>query len=78
MTNKKITHRVMNYQTGDSLTGRPSAELIAESEAESSGTGAVPAYRDESGVWQYVEPSDEDRMSRLGHDVITVWTEVRS
>jgi len=69
------TYRVLSYQTGDNLVGVPSPELVRESEDERTGTGAVPAYCDEHGVWQYVLPCDEDAFVRAGHDVISVWTE---
>lgn len=66
--------RVMNYMTGDRLPGRPSSELVRESAKID--TGAVPAYRDERDVWQYVAPSERDFYRRHhGIDVITVWVD---
>lgn len=70
-------YRVMSYKTGNRLKGAPSDKLVEESFAdqERRGTGAVYAYQDRDGVWQYVKPSDEDRIRRQGYDVITVWVE---
>ena len=68
--------RVMNYDTSEELDGKPSRELIEESEADVSGTGAVPAYRDEAGVWQYVPPSFVDFYEKHhGIQTITVYVE---
>ena len=47
---------VMSYADASTLDGIPSAELVHESE-RAGDTGAVPAYRDDDGVWQYVQPS---------------------
>lgn len=67
--------RVCNYQTGETLPGTASDELVAASEAEGS-TGAVPAYRDADGVWQYVAPSQVDHYrTQLREEVVTVYIE---
>lgn len=67
--------RVASYETSERLQGRPSAELIEASEAEGS-SGAVPAYRDADGVWQYVRPDEVEHYERqLGETVVTVYTE---
>ena len=66
--------RVNDMVTGETLTGTPSAALIEASEAEGE-TGAVAAYLDDAGVWQYVQTGDESRMERLGHAVRTVWVD---
>lgn len=70
-----MSKTVMNYQTGRELTGRPSKELARQSKAESTGTGAVLAYRDDNDVWQYVEDSEESLHKSLGHKVVTVWVD---
>jgi hypothetical protein len=68
--------RVCNYQTGSALEGEPSEALIEASAAESSGTGAVCAYRDADGVWQYVPEDEEDFYRRVrGEDVRVVWVQ---
>lgn len=61
-----MTHRVYNYITGMELDGTPSLELIEASESAGD-TGAVGAYRDENGVWQYVEEG-----SRFGTHTVYV------
>jgi hypothetical protein len=48
-------YKVYGFETDSRLEGTASPELIAKSEAEE--TGAVPAYLDGTGVWQYVQPS---------------------
>lgn len=53
--------RVCDYQTGATLDGAPSERLRNESAAERSGTGAVGAYRDDAGVWQWCDESDARR-----------------
>lgn len=64
---------VHNYDTGSELDGAPSAELVSASESVAD-TGAVPAYRDEHGVWQYVRPDEVEHCRRnLRLDVITVY-----
>ena len=68
---------VMDYETAEVLAGRASAELIEQSE-HAEPTGAVPAYRDGNGVWQYVAPSDVEHFRRnLGTETQTVYV-VRS
>ena len=64
---------VRNYDTGSTLPGTASETLARES-AAAEPTGAVPAYRDAAGVWQYVAPSDIERHVRhLGETVLTVY-----
>jgi len=62
---------VISYADAVELVGVPSDELLAASAAEES--GAVPAYLDGEGVWQYVAPSQEDFVRRHERDVITVY-----
>lgn len=67
--------RVMDYDSGDTLDGDVSDELRDES-AAADPTGAVPAYRDDAGTWQYVAPSQVEHARRnLCQDVRTVWVE---
>lgn len=67
--------RVMDYETGRAMAGRASDELVAAS-AEAEPTGAVPAYRDERGEWQYVQPSMVDQMTcTQGASIVTVYVE---
>jgi len=68
------SYTVRDYNTSDALDGEPSDELIAESEIVTD-TGTVPAYLDDSGVWQYVAPCDVDRMRSRGETVITVYVD---
>jgi hypothetical protein len=65
---------VNDYQTGAELDGDASETLAARS-AEAGDTGAVPAYRDEDGVWQYVRPDEVEQARRQGRDVRTVWVQ---
>jgi len=68
-------HTVRDYNTSVDLVGEPSPELVAESEAVTD-TGAVPAYRDEDGVWQYVAPCDVTHYRHhRGETVITVYVD---
>lgn len=68
-------YRVSDYQSGDSLPGKPSSDLVEASLSEGP-TGAVSAYRDESGVWQYVEHSEVEHYRRnLREKVRTVFVE---
>ena len=67
--------RAVAYETGARIEGTPSPELVRESNAAAP-TGAVPAYRDENGVWQYVEPSQVEHYRRnLRVEVVTVYVE---
>ena len=67
--------RVMGYDDGAVLVGAPSAQLVAES-AAAGPTGAVPAYRDDAGVWQYVEPSQVTHYeTHLRTPITTVYVE---
>jgi hypothetical protein len=64
---------VMSYETAETLEGGASEELVRESEAAEP-TGAVPAYRDTDGVWQYVAPSQVEHYRRnLRETVVTVY-----
>lgn len=66
--------RVYAYETGDVLDGAPSAQLVGESEAELSGTGAVAAYLDERNVWQHVPDALVEFVERFrGEAVLTVY-----
>ena len=70
-------YRVLNYDTGETLDGPPSPELIEESLAADP-TGAVPAFQDSVGTWQYVPPSEVDFYKhQRKEDVITVYVEER-
>lgn len=74
MTNAAST-KVMSYETGEELSGTPSDLLVRES-ARAGDTGAVAAYRDADGVWQYVPEHEADHYARqLGKDVVTVYVE---
>lgn len=70
-----MSKTVMNYQTGRELTGRPSKGLITASKGESTGTGAVLAYRDAKGVWQHVADSEKSTYTSMGHKVVAVWVQ---
>lgn len=73
----EVTDMIRKYTDGTALRGTASRELLEASEAEGSGTGAVPAYRDSDGVWQYVEPSNVEHYVRnLKEDVVIVYVEV--
>lgn len=64
---------VYSYDSGKRLPGIPSDDLVEASRDEGS-TGAVPAYRDADGVWQYVQPSDvEHYRCNLREHVITIY-----
>ena len=56
------------------MPGLASEELARES-ADAGDTGAVPAYRDEAGVWQYVPADQRDAYRARGVEVLTVWVE---
>lgn len=67
--------RVMGYDDGSLLAGLASERLVAES-AAAGPTGAVPAYRDDAGVWQYVEPSQVTHYeTHLRTPITTVYVE---
>ena len=69
---------VMDYNTGNALPGKASLKLIMESMA-SHPTGAVPAYKDENDVWQYVQPSQVTHYERhLKLTCETVWVELQT
>lgn len=63
---------VMDYQTGAELDGDAS-DTLAERSAEAGDTGAVAAYRDDEGMWQYVREDEVESARRRGRDVRTVW-----
>jgi len=66
---------VYDYDTNEALEGAPSEELIEQSDSASP-TGAVPAYRDDDGVWQYVAPSEVEHYRRnLRIETRTVYTQ---
>lgn len=50
-------HKVHNYETGEELDGEPTDELIRESVAEKTGTGAVGAYL-AGGEWRWLDAGD--------------------
>lgn len=65
---------VRSYETGALLKGEASERLVQES--ASVDTGAVPAYLDQEGVWQYVRPSEIEHFERhLATKVVTVFVE---
>lgn len=62
--------RVYDYDT-QNLLGMPTAQLARRS-AESD-TGAVPAYLDSNGRWEYVTPQQRDDYRRMNVDVLRVY-----
>lgn len=54
--------------------GVASDELVRMSAMEGD-TGAVAAYRDETGVWQYAAPDRVSHYRGLGYDVQSVYVE---
>jgi hypothetical protein len=54
--------KVYDYQTGNTLSGKPTQGMIRESERESSGTGAVGAIL-RRGWWYYVPQSRQSALS---------------
>lgn len=69
------TATVKNYNTGETLEGTASEGLIEASESEGSGTGAVPAYRDDDGVWHYVPPAEVSIHELRGETITTVFVD---
>ena len=68
------THVVRDYDTADLLPGKPSEELIIMSDAVDD--GAVLAYLDADGVWQWVPDSYADRQrSQMHRTVRTVYVD---
>lgn len=68
--------KVMSYDSGERLTGVPSEALAEASDTETSGTGAVLAYRDGDGIWQHVPDHQESFFRDVrGEDVVTVYVE---
>ena len=65
------TTTVYDYRTGERLDGIPSPQLVKESEATT--LGAVAAYRDDDGCWQYLGDQAADHYRRLGHQALTVY-----
>lgn len=49
-----------DYKTGETLKGEASVRLVEESR-EAGETGAVGAYLNNAGVWQWVDESDSQR-----------------
>lgn len=71
----KQRHYVYDYDTGRRLEGKVSANLLYESN-RAEPTGAVPAYRDEHGIWHFVRPSEVNHYRRnLREDVRTVYVD---
>ena len=69
------TDTVMDYETSNPLEGLCSEEL-EEASRLAEPTGAVPAYRDSTGVWRYVPPSEVENFKRnLNKEVVTVFVE---
>jgi hypothetical protein len=66
-----MKNKLMDLDSGHRLAGWVSHKLILESALAES--GAVPAYRDDDGVWQYVQPSQVELTRRRGYDVRTVY-----
>lgn len=70
---------VFDYVSGEALEGAASdalTEASAEAAATGSGAGAVAAYMDGSGVWQYVREDEQSFHREIhGRDVRTVWVE---
>ena len=66
--------RVYAYQGGEQLDGYPSEELATMS-AQAVPMGAVKAYRDAGGEWQWVDASDVSRPMHAHHDILTVYVE---
>jgi hypothetical protein len=69
---------VVDYQTGETLSGGASAQLAEIPDAEASDgnhTGAVRAHRGcrTFGEWRCCAPSEEDLFRSRGDDVRTVW-----
>ena len=58
---------VYDAHTGDALDGPASRDLIRASLTERIGTGAVGAYCDLAGIWQYVR---DDEMSAYAPDAV--------
>lgn len=74
-TTETVVGSVMDYGSGAPLEGEPSVELALRS-AAAGDSGAVAAYRDADGVWQYVADSQVGHArTHLGHDVVTVWVD---
>lgn len=70
-----MTATVHNYDDASTLSGTAS-ELLIEMSEEAAPTGAVPAYLDEQGAWQYVAPSQVDHYrNHRGVDVLTVYVD---
>jgi hypothetical protein len=51
--------KVVNYNTGLTMHGRPSLRLVEES-LRAGDTGAVWACKDEHDVWQYIIPGERN------------------
>lgn len=67
------TYDVYSYDTGHTLEGLPTEELVRESLAAGD-TGAVCAtYDPDEALWSYVPSCDRERLERLGEHVHTVY-----
>lgn len=65
--------KLTNYKTGETLEGHISEGLAGalQDAAGESEEGAVLAYRDERGTWQYVHPTRDEVDPR--YEVLTVF-----
>jgi hypothetical protein len=71
-TGENTMASVYDYNTNDNLG--PASEELAAASDEALPVGAVAAYRDNEGTWQYVPEDQEDHYKRnLGRDVRTVY-----
>lgn len=75
MTTSAAIPTVRSLDDASALDGTAS-DLLVQMSVESAPTGAVPAYRDEQNVWQYVAPSQVDFFRKQRSvDVITVYVD---
>ena len=66
---------VVDYDTSDRVEGDCSVSLYQASQAAAP-TGAVAAYRDAAGVWQYLREDEVEHYRRsLRETVVTVYVE---
>lgn len=66
----------MSINTGKELAGPPHRELIdASHDAEHTSSGAVAAYRNDRGGWNYVPAGQEELYRSRGFDVVSVYIE---
>jgi hypothetical protein len=65
---------VIDYNTAEEVGQMASRELVIESLlVERTGTGAVVAFKDETGVWQFCPPERAEQYKRWGFEVRTVY-----